>query len=450
MRIRLAFPMSLGEIAAATNGQVAPPYSDKILSFITTDSREVFSGDLFIALEGENHNGERFVHEVISKGAYHFSKHPPSFGVHVHDTRDGILKLAKHYKTKFKSLKHTVAITGSVGKTTTKEFVKTILSEKYAVHATYKNLNNTLGVPLTVLSMPKETEILVVEMGMNSLGEISKSSICTSPTISIILNVGTSHIGRLGSRESIAKAKLEVLDGMNKGTLLIPYGEPLLNILSASTFDRKNENADFRLVKGEQLSVYVKNKLFTTASFNFTDRHLLDCLIAAASVCYQTGLTSAELKAGISKITSENIRQKIIATEDFFFLSDFYNSSPESVEAALDSLNALTSYRRKSVLLGDILELGDMSEKIHFELGKTVAKYNFYNLYLFGKYSKNIFYGAKEANFPSERLFLNEDTSRPDVTASQIKENHIKGEIILLKASRRIKLERILDFFQKS
>ena len=168
MRIKLAFPLRLGEIAKATDGYVAQKFANKTVSYIATDSREIFKGDLFIALKGENTDGENYVADIIKKEAFHFSKSEKAEGVRVIDTRCTLLKLASYYKTKFKNLKYTVAITGSVGKTTTKEFLKVILSTKYATHATYKNFNNTLGVPLTVFAMPKRTEALVVEMGMSS------------------------------------------------------------------------------------------------------------------------------------------------------------------------------------------------------------------------------------------------------------------------------------------
>ena len=448
MRIKLAYPLRLGEIAKATGGFVSPKFANKSISYIATDSREIFKGDLFIALKGENHDGENYVHDVIKKEAFHFSKSEKAEGVRILDTRNGLLRLAAYYKTKFKHLKHTVAITGSVGKTTTKEFLKVILSTKYATHATYKNLNNNLGVPLTVFAMPKRTEILVVEMGMNCAGEISKSSICASPDISIILNVGNSHIGKLGSRESIALAKLEVLDGMSEGTLLVPHSEPLLNINPKVTFDLKNKDADYHFSDDLVPGLYYKDTPITDINFKFSDRHLRECLIAAASCAHLLGLPSHELHTGISSISDENIRQRIIRAEDFYFLADFYNASPESVSAALDSLFSLPSYQRKSVLLGDILELGNKSEDLHQEIGKAIAKYNFYNLYLFGKYSKNICDGALNAGFPKSRIYLNENSERPDITARQIRNNHTRGEIILIKGSRGMRLERILDQFE--
>ena len=303
---------------------------------------------------------------------------------------------------------------------------------------------------MTVFSMPQSTEALVVEMGMNKLGEISKSSICVSPDISIILNVGTSHIGNLGSRENIAKAKLEITDGLKGGMLIVPHSEPLLNNETRVSFDLENEDADFYFKGETPLTLYHLEKPFSRIDFRFNDRHFKECLIASAAAAYFTGLTPQELRSGISSISDENIRQKVIRVEDFYFFADFYNSSVESVKAALDSLFRLSSYQRKSVLIGDILELGEQSEAIHKELGKTIAKYNFYNLYLFGNYSKNIYDGATEAGFPPKRIYLNNDTTRYVITANQIRNNHTRGEIILLKASRGMKFEYILDEFEIS
>ncbi len=450
MRIKLAFPLSLGEIAKATDGYVSPSYASRVVCYIATDSREVFKGDLFIALKGENDDGEKYVPIIIKKEAFHFSKSLRPQGVRVRDTRSELLRLAKYYKSKFQNLRYTIGITGSVGKTTTKEFLKVILSSKYSVHATYKNQNNTLGVPLTVFAMPQNAEALVVEMGMNASGEISKSSLCISPDISIILNVGTSHIGNLGSRENIAASKLEIMDGTKNGILLVPHAEPLLNGENRMTFDLTDGNADFYFKLEDGLAFYHRSEFVTRINFKFDDRHLKECLVASVAAAYLADLKPRELRSGISLISQENIRQKIIRAEDFYFFADYYNSSPESVKAALDSLFLLPSYQRKSVLIGDVLELGDQSEVIHKELGKTIAKYNFYNLYLFGNYSKNIFEGATEAGFPEKRIYLNDDPTRHDITAQQIRDNHTRGEIILMKGSRGMKLERILEKFEIS
>ena len=449
MRIELAHPLTLWEIATATNGRVTFPYTNSAVYYIATDSREVIKGDLFIALDGKKFNGEDFVSEAVAKGAHHFSTGNSHSGIQVDDTKEGLLKLAKYYKKKFKNLKHTVCITGSVGKTTTKEFTKVLLSEKYSVHATPENKNNTLGVPLTILSMPKDCEALVIEMGMNSFGEISKSSICASPDISIILNVGTSHIGLLGSRKNIAEAKLEIKQGMSNGRLILPYGEPLFEKEDAMTFDCHSTDADFYFKKTLGLCFYHNRSLIASLNFKFKEAHLQECLLAATVCSYLSGVRPEELSRGASKISEENIRQKIVNIDNFCFLTDFYNSSYESVIAALNSLSTLSSYQRKSVLLGDILELGEKSDEIHTLIGKNIAKYNIFNLYLFGKCSKNILAGAKSEGFPESRIFLNEDIENPDLTAAQIKTNHTQGEIILMKASRGIRLERILSKFEK-
>ena len=450
MRIKLAYPMTLGEFASATKSTLNSPHSNEVIYYISTDSREIFPGDLFVALKGEKYDGEAFVTDIIKNGAFHISKSHLPYGIKTDDTREALLKLAKYYKSKLRYLRHTIGITGSVGKTTTKEFAKVILSQKYSVSATNENLNNTLGVPLTLLSAQKDTEILLIEMGMNSMGEISKSSICISPNISIILNVGNSHVGMLGSREKIAKAKLEILDGMENGTLLVPLSEPLLKKTNALFWDRFNTDADFYFGNSDKLDLFVGGALYSRLNFRLKAWHLMDCLLAACACGVLSGLEPDELKRGVFNISEENTRQKIVKVEDFYFLTDFYNSSPESITAAFDSLFMLRPYIAKSVLLGDILELGEQSEQLHREVGERFAKYNFRNLYLLGKYSKNIFDGATSRGFPKNRIFINEDAENHSLTVDQIKENHVYGEIILMKASRGLRLERILNSFGES
>ena len=247
MRIKLGMPMSLSDISFAVKGKLLYD-KNEIITHICTDSREVISKDLFIPLNGPQYNGEDFVDNVIAKNGYALSLYNPRATILVNNSLNSLMNLARFYNEILPYILYRVGITGSVGKTTSKEFLKKIMSVKYKVHANEENLNNEIGLPLTLLSAPKDTEIIIAEMGMNHTGEISRLSKCLSPNIGIITNIGTSHIGNLGSRKAISKAKLEMLDGMKSKTLLLPSNEPLLSeIEGAYYFSTKNSFSDFHL-----------------------------------------------------------------------------------------------------------------------------------------------------------------------------------------------------------
>ena len=444
MRIRLDIPLYLSDIKNAIGAEC--DIKNIEVTHITTDSRECFAGDLFIALRGKDNNGENYVSEAISKGAYAVTAQGIENSLTVKDTLSALLDLSKHYKSKLKKLKYTIAITGSVGKTTTKEFLKIICDGKYKTHATKGNENNLLGVPLTILSAKADTEIMILEMGMNHVGEISLLSKCAAPDISVITNIGTAHIGMLKSRTNIAKAKLEIKDGMNGGKLILPYDERLLHGQDqAYYFSLKNKGADIYILYNEgNVTVLNKNGYYTT-SFKPSGEHNLECLCAAVLAAQSIDIPQDVIARQISSISDENTRQSIINVKNFHILADYYNASYESIKAAINHLCALKGYTKKSVLLGTVLELGDMSEEIHRKIGRYAAKKNLNNLYLYGEYAKSIRRGAIDAGYPEDKIFINENRDDPRRTALQISQNCTEGEIILFKASNAIKLGNVLE-----
>lgn len=449
MRIELGIPMTISEIAKSTDGVI---YGDnkRIITHITTDSREVRKNDLFVALKGERFDGECYLPEAILNGAVIMSSRFKDNGIFVSDTKKALLCLASYYLTKLPHIKYKVAITGSVGKTTTKEFLKSILREKYVTCASEGNHNNEIGMPLSVLKAVKNTEAMVCELGMNHEGEISRMSKAFSPNVAIITNIGTSHIGNLGSRKNIAKAKLEVLDGMNDGALLVPINEPLLTENGcATTFGIENCGADFSIKKAGdgRVAVYQNERMILAQNFAFPDEHLLYCLAAAVSAAMLCGVGEEYLKRGILNISDKNLRQNIIKKENIYFYNDCYNASMESIFAACKSVTRLSSHTGRSAVLGEVMELGEHSQEIHRSIGKRLSEFGFDNIYLFGALTRYMRDGAVQSGVKPEKIFFNPDLTRPDITAAQIKANSKSGELILLKASRAVKLERILDFF---
>lgn len=449
MRIRLGTAMPLTEIALATGGRINTA-DNPLVGYICTDSREVRKADLFIAIKGEKYDGEYYTDEARSAGAFVISSKEKSDIIHP-DTRAGLLSLAEYYNKNLPYILYRIGITGSVGKTTTKEFLKILLSTKYRVHASEGNFNNEIGLPLSILSAKRDSRILLMEMGMNGFGEIGRLSKCLRPDLSIITNIGTAHIGNLGSRKNIAKAKLEITDGMSDGVLIHPYGEELIKTDKKTlSFSTQSEKADF-CIKGVKKETFLikSSQRICALDFSIDEEQYKDCLIAAIAAAMTAGLSEAEIYEGVSHISRDNIRQKLFSRENLLFYADYYNASWESVEACIKNAESLYPNNKKSLLLGDILELGDMSDRIHFKIGRSVSPRIFRNLFLFGSKISHTARGAVSVGFPSERIYINRSASLPELTADHIRKKCEKNEIIFMKGSRAMRLERILDCFSQ-
>ena len=444
MRIKLGIPYMLSEIATAASGQLNQ--EDRLISHITTDTRQASRNDLFIAING----GEEYLNEALRIGAFVLSEKTSSTIV-VDNSSDALLDFAKFYTQNLPYILYKIGITGSVGKTTTKEFLRIILSERYKVHANEGNYNNALGLPMSILSAPQDTQVLVMEMGMNHEGEIKKLSDCLQPDIALITNIGTSHIGNLGSVEAIARAKLEITFGMSGGQLFLPYGNRLLSEYQGGlTVSTHSLDADYTLITQDSFaSLFSAGEEIYTAHFHFSDKAHSQALGFSSAIAAYLGLSDDEIKKGVASISGENTRQKLVLRDNFRFLVDCYNSSYESVIALIDIAEHQYKQEKKSILLGDILELGDYSEAIHIALGLAISKYNFSKIFLIGKYAKNVMQGAVSGGFSDQRIFINEDATRYDLTANQIKSHCDTGEMILMKASRKIRLDRILEYFTR-
>ncbi len=445
MRIKLDIPLYINELLNALNADKVKTDVSRI-SYITTDSREVECGDLFIALGGALDNGEKYVNEAIAKGAVCLSQQRGTGIITVSDTVYALQLIANYYKKKLSNLKYTVAVTGSVGKTTTKDFLKTIAAGKYKSHATYKNYNNHIGLPLTILSAARDTELLILEMGMNHSGEISALSKCACPDLGIITNIGSAHIGNLGSRENIAKAKLEITDGMNKPHLILPYGEPLLKgDFNKTTFSVNNNNADIYIIYNEEKIILNTDNKTAEPSFTPKGHHMAECLCAAAAAATKLNIDFNTIVGQISSIHKDIPGQTAIPVKYFYVLPDYYNASYESIAAALKLLSSMKEFKHRSALIGTVKELGDKAYEIHKAIGSCAALSKLRNLYLFGEISDAMYEGAIEAGMKKTKIFVNTDESDPKKTANQIIQNSLSEELILFKASHSTELWRIVD-----
>lgn len=450
MRLKLNIPIDSKELQRET-GIFCTEEAYKI-NYISTDSRLTQSKDLFFSLTQNENVFKEHLSNATKNGGYAAAE-SNSIEITTNTGRKLLLKFASYYKKLLPNLKYTVAITGSLGKTTTKEFVRILLSKKYKVHSTVENQNNEIGLAYTLLTAPISTEVLIVEIGMNHTGEISMLSKAVMPDISIITNVSSAHIGNLGSLEAIAKAKLEINEGMSEnGITLVPYTEKLLaDALNKNTVSTTCPKADFFLfplalsASGSTFDFYSENTIITDQKIAIPGSHILTDLSFALSTAALLKLNNNQICDALKALSPDFLRQKFITVGRYKIYDDTYSSSPEAV---LNMLKLLTLFDgQKSAFLGDMLELGKNSYSAHYNIGKEFYKLGFKKLYTFGKNASAIAQGARDAGLKDENIFENPDTSAPNVSAKQIAASY-SGEIILFKASNAIHAERVFDFLK--
>lgn len=450
---------TLGQIADICGGQLQGS-ADTRLEGVSINSRQLVQGGLFIPIVGEKFDGHQFVSSALTEGAVaslwqHDHGTPPSGNiVIVQNTLQALQQLAEAYvqQTGVK----VVGITGSNGKTTTKDIVYALLAEAYQVHKTEGNFNNHIGLPLTILAMPVQTEILILEMGMSGRGEIELLSTIAHPETTIITNIGESHLQQLGSREEIARAKLEIVSGLCPEGLLVYLGdEPLLKqILAEPAFEQK-EMRKITFGLDHTNNVYPtgvmfqgKNTVFTTNSESdeawtlpLLGMHNVTNALAAITVAQHYQVSSEQIRQGLSKLQLTGMRIEIIQGRDgITLLNDAYNASPTSMKAAIDVLGNLKGYHRKIAVLGDMLELGEEEAMYHQEVGRYIDGQADL-LFTYGGLGQQIAEGAAKVLEPSQiRSYLSKQELINDLL-----EIAQEKDAILFKASRGMKLEEVVQ-----
>jgi len=428
------------------------------VSKISIDSRQDNTGSLFVAIPGERFDGHDYVQQAVNNGATlvlaQEGKNIPDNipAVFVPDTVKALGLLASAYRDLFKI--PVVAVTGSVGKTSTKEMIASILSAKFRVHKTKGNFNNEIGLPLSVLELEDHHEAAVFELGMRGFGEISELSRIVKPDIAVITNIGITHIERLGTRQNILKAKLEILDGMDKdGTVVLNGDDELLSGLKGllphkTVFYGINEGNDILAYdlcrKGEAgVSFKVQSPQEDTEYFvPAPGIHNVHNALAGLAVARILGMTESEIKEGMAAYTGERLRLSIEEKDGIKFINDSYNAAPSSMKAALDVLNDIGKGKRKWAVLGDMLELGDYSEDAHREIGRLVSTLGIDYLVGIGKDARYYVKGTEE----------NQDNRTTAILFDSISDarNYIqtlmqKDDVLLFKGSRMMKLDVLVQ-----
>ena len=442
--------ISLQTVAEWVGGRLCG--ENKEINNVSIDSRTVDASTLFIAIKGDRFDAHDFVKDVEKSGAAAVMCHREvDCGlpvIYVDDTKKAFVELAKNYRKSFDGLK-VIGLTGSVGKTTTKEMTYEVVSRKYRAIKTEGNLNNDIGLPKTLLRLESDTQAAVIEMGMSAFGEISLLTKACLPDIGIITNIGVSHIEHLGSRDGILKAKLEILDGMKKGSPLILNGDndKLSTVKNDDYklifFGIENEKADVRAFDIKEngsdteffVKAYSKTQKVTIPTVGI---HNVYDALAAYTVGLLLELPAEEIAKALENYTPSGMRQRLKEVNGVKIIEDCYNASPDSQRAALNVLSDMNA-GRKIAVLGDMLELGDYSETAHREVGKFAAEKKIDVLYAFGEQSKYI---AEEAEKGVERVLWFDDKAQLAKTLTQDVKS---GDCVLFKASRGMKLEEIIE-----
>lgn len=459
--------LKIKDILKCTNGKLIIGDTEKECKNYSKDTRTIKKGDTYIGIKGEKFDGSSFWKDALNNGAEtviinniklneieEYKKRNKNI-IQVEDTIKAIGEMAS-YKMKIQKEKYNlkvVGVTGSVGKTSTKDIIANVLSKKYKVLKTEGNNNNHIGLPLTILRLQNE-EIAVIEMGMNHLGEISYLTKIAKPDIAVITNIGTSHIGNLGSRENILKAKLEILEGMDKKKIVINNDNDLLNKwylenknnIEIHTFGIKNEsefNAKNIKLKENSSEFICENK---NEKINIEvpvgGEHFILNALCGLTVGKLLNLNNEEIKNGIKdfKLTAKRMEINHLKN-NITIINDSYNASYESMKASISNLKNMNG-ERKIAVLGDMFELGDFSEKLHKEVGTEIYKNKIDKLYLIGNYSKFIGEEAEKEGYKKENIFYFENK---DELFNNLKNNLKSGDVILIKASNGMKLFEIAE-----
>lgn len=438
--------MKIRDLITATNAKVLRIFDEDRDVRISTDTRTIEKGDFYLPLKGVSFDGEKFINQAIEKGAIGaFCTTPQAVEnqvtlLQVDDTLKAYLELANFRREKLNFT--VVAITGSSGKTTTKELVASVLSEKFKTFKTPLNHNNEIGFCQTIFEAPDDTQVLVLEMGMRGLGEIELLSKYSEPDITIISNVGTAHIGRLGSRENIAKAKCEIVK-YQRGNVFIAHDDELIK--NTVQFDGEKIYYSLRdvkiLEKKEHYSKFeYQNNIY---ELNVGGDYNIENALSAINAGMKLGMNVEEIQDGLKKYAPIEKRWEAVNASGYEIINDSYNANPESMRAFIDTIFEL--YKNSVIILGDMGELGDDEIRYHKELGIYINSHK--NLtddimvLSIGNLSKYITYDVKKCY--SKHFETIEDA------VDFIKNNVIKQRKIFLKASRSMKFERIIEELKK-
>ena len=461
--------LSIKNIIEATKGKLLVGNEEYVCMSYSKDTRTIKEGDCYIGIKGETFDGNLFWEKALENGAStvivqnvqiedeKLKKWADKNIIKVEDTLEALYSIARYKRSLYNI--PVIAITGSVGKTSTKDIVANVVSKKYKTLKTEGNNNNNIGLPLTILRLQDE-EVAVIEMGMNHFGEISLLTSIAKPTICIITNIGTSHIGNLGSRENILKAKLEILEGSKKEAVIINNDNDLLH----KWYEENKENYNIKTygikeqsdIMAKEIKLEENKSTFTCKINNVEEKinvpvggeHFVLNALCAITVGEVLKIEENKIKKGIENFELTKKRMDIVELKNGIkIINDAYNASLESMEASLKVLSEFKE--RKIAVLGDMFELGDFSEELHKKVGKEVVKNNIDILIACGENARYIADVARE-KMDKENVYILRKTEEIKPLLEKIVKNN---DVILFKASNGMKFykiaEEVIDLWKK-
>ena len=411
---------------------------------ISTDTRKIGPGSLFFALKGDRFNGNTFAREALAHGARYavideVQQEMDDRFIVVPNVLEAIQDLARFHRSKLDI--PVIGLTGSNGKTTSKELLAAVLSEKYVTASTKGNLNNHIGVPLTVLSIGPATEIAIVEMGANHVEEIALLCTIANPTHGLITNIGKAHIGTFGGFENIVRAKSELYDHLasHEGTVFVNSQNELLVGLARRfehpiSYPSAEDYYHCRLLNADPF-VKIRADNGEVVQTSLIGAYNFENIASALCIGKFFGVEPEKANRAIGNYAPENMRSQLVEKNGNTIILDAYNANPSSMSAAIENLAAMKG-RHKVLILGDMFELEEEAEQEHRNVGILLQRYQFDKVYLCGK----LMMSAKE-EYPSAMIFDNKG-----LLGEELKKNPIKNSLVLIKASRGIGLETILEF----
>jgi UDP-N-acetylmuramoyl-tripeptide--D-alanyl-D-alanine ligase len=456
------------EVIQATGAELLGELPDRRAHFpaVSIDTRTIQPGEAFFAIEGENLDGHDFIEDAVSKGVSALVvsrpiKVPSGFTgctlLRVKNTTAALQNLAHYARVAWSG--PLIAITGSMGKTTTRVFTATLLSQRFNVLQSPANFNNEFGVPLSLLQLKTTHKMAVLELGMNHPGEIRELGRICLPDAAVITNVAPVHLEFFNSVDHIARAKEEVLECLPEGGTFYLNRDDTRVVQMAERYTLEtvsfgfNENADFKityfsLLSPSEMEFEIKTPdRYFRVSVPFAGKHHLYNIAAAVAVATLNGLTWQEIDAGLSLLRTLPKRGQLLNIADVTIWDESYNSNPAAADCLLDTVAELPRFKRIILTLGDMLELGEDSLELHYRLGQKVPTLRPDWLLTVGGFSEKIRAGAIDAGMQSERCFHFE---KADLAAQFLQKNLRSGDLLILKGSRGIQLDQIIDTLRRA
>lgn len=449
----------LKEIEEMIGGQdLKFEFEEIYIKGVSIDTRTIKEGQLFVPIVGENFDGHKFIEKAIECGAkaalWNKDKSIPNIEfpfIIVEDTLIAIQELAREYRQQLNV--KAIGITGSNGKTSTKDILASILKRKYKTHKTLGNLNNYLGVPLTLLSMDENTEMAVIEMGMSTPGEIELLSNMTLLDAAIITNSTDVHLNTLGSVENILKAKLEIVSGLKEDGLFVYFGDSLalrkgvekLELSQSKITFGSNSDNDYvgKLKSTENNGIWLQLEKPVSLEFflSVIGSHQVYNATAAIVVARFFDVSFEDIQKGLMRIEATGMRNELINANGFDILNDSYKSNPTSLRSALETMYSFKGYKQKIVILGDMFGTGEDEIRIHEKIGEEIDPKEIDYVFTIGELARNIATKA-QSRFQAERVF---SFMEKTILLKKLKKVIKEDAVLLIKGSRILKLEEIVD-----